>query len=927
MRKLFLVAKYFAIQDKVEKIEMEHIYKALENLVILEQYESLVSKYIDADQKVIRAKQTELNEESLDFTKEHRKIDFSEEVKKLKNILESEGVNYNTVISNFVPYAVDKNKNILNLMQFDELKVKLKEMIFSQDIAIEVIVDKLVEISYKSNKESVKAIFFFSGPPATGKTYLAEALEKILDGYKLGIFDMTNYSSSNQGFALVGLSKGYTNAGEGKLTSFVKKNPKSICLFDEIEKAHPEIQNSLLQIMARGKGVDEYTQEEIDFSGSIFIFTSNLGSELYNNTSFLEKMKSDYSNAQSMILEAISREKYIVEGGEIPKLKPEFLSRVAQGDIILFNKLSLEGFYQVASKGYKEYIDSFREMFGVEVACDDLESFIKLQILTFAPIIDARRIKSKLAIKSFDVITDFLRQAQSKINLKQSLKVTIVVDKDVLEFLQTNLSKDDEQNTKFLHSLFRKNETVSIEQEIYHEGGEIKLIYKNPSIKKLPKSKDFSDEDGSLVFEIPDISFSQIAGHNKVKERLNEVISYLKNSQKLTEFNVKVPSGMLLYGSPGTGKTMLAKAFANEAGLPFISTTGTEILNINLMKKIYKRAREYAPSIVFIDEIDAIGFRDGSHRDIVINQFLTELNGFSDNPNEAVFTISATNLPQKIDPAIIRSGRIDLSVKVDKLDKEARGFFIDKILKNTHDANIQRDKLITFTAGMSGADLEKVKRESVLEMIRKGEKQLTEEILLEQINIIKYGERLTYKSLEKLVESTAYHEAGHAVISYILMPDVKIEQITVTPRNEALGFVSYNFEDTIANLTFEDIKNKVCVAFAGRISQIKKFGKKEGVDSGASSDLDMAMRYLYYAIATLGMDEGLGYINISSIEEKITKGGLGLKIEQRIQELIKELEKTTFELVEKEWDKIEKVAKVLIENEFIDENNFLNTIK
>lgn len=263
---------------------------------------------------------------------------------------------------------------------------------------------------------------------------------------------------------------------------------------------------------------------------------------------------------------------------------------------------------------------------------------------------------------------------------------------------------------------------------------------------------------------------------------------------------------------------MLAKAFANEAELPFISTTGSELLDMELMKKVFKRAREYAPSIIFIDEIDAIGKRDGSRLDILINQFLTEINGFGDSSD--IFIIAATNLKEKLDPAILRSGRIDIHIHIGMLDKEARGYFIDKMLKNPTVGNINKSKLIKFSVGMSGADLQKAYREASLEALRNGLEGISEELILEHINNVKYGDKLTGKTYAQIQAETAYHEAGHAIISHILMPHVKIEQITVEPRGKAFGFVAFDREEDVKNLSFDDIKNQICVSFAGRTAEI-----------------------------------------------------------------------------------------------------------
>ena len=483
------------------------------------------------------------------------------------------------------------------------------------------------------------------------------------------------------------------------------------------------------------------------------------------------------------------------------------------------------------------------------------------------------------------------------------------------------LDLSQENQTRVLHSLFRKNETFSYKIESNFYNGKLSFEFKDIEQKKLARSNDFSGEDG-LVFEIPTISFADVAGHHMAKKRLHEVINILKEPSRLDKFGVSLPKGMLLYGVPGTGKTMLAEAFANEADLPFIQTTGSEILDIDLMKNIFKKAREYAPSIIFVDEIDAIGSRNGTLIDIRINQFLTELNGFSDDVEAQVFVIAATNLKDKIDPAILRSGRIDLHVEIDKLDREAREFFVNKILNKPTSGEFDKEKILTFTAGMTGADLQKVERESALYVFRNGLDSITQEIVIEQINTIKYGSRITHKSIEKLMESTAVHEAGHAVISRVLMPDVKIEQITVVPRDEALGFVSYDRDGDLSNLTREDIKNRLCVAYAGREAQLIKYGE-EGFDSGASSDLNMATKYAYYAISTLGMGESTGYINVSELE----KSGLFKKeIEAEVKIWLDEAHKKTQKLIGEHWNLVISLAKLLEEKEIVNEKELLELL-
>jgi len=915
MRTLFLTAKKVAIDNNEKHITLQHIKKALETLEFIDNdAKKIIYKYLDITPQI----NPFITQEDIDEASRHERLDFNSEVKEFKDFLQDHGYTLNKRISKVF---IEKQNTLKQLKEnITHLEESLKSQLFGQDSAIEAVCDKIVESSYYLAHTTPKAIFFFLGPPATGKTMLAQLISKELDGYDAcKIFDMTQYSNANEGFSLFGLPKGYSSAKEGKLTSFVKKHPASVLVFDEIEKAHPGVLTNFLMMLSSGYAEDSFSEEIIDFTQTIIVFTSNLGSELYNNQNFINMMQENPFAAQSTIIEAISREERILNGYRVKVLSPEFLSRLSQGQIVLFNKLPFNALQSIATNTIIEVQENFEKAFGLEVAYDSFADITTLLLLSFTPRIDIRKLKSKLPLVLFDTVTDFIRKNDLPLQ-----KIFFDIESDSKATLQEALLQlNDKEKTKLLHELFRKNETFSYEIATSYNDTTLNITFKNLQRKKLARSVDFSG-DGGLVFEVPSISFDDVAGHKVAKKRLREVINLLKSPKELARFDLDIPKGMLLYGVPGTGKTMLANAFAHEANLPFIETTGSEILNIELMKEIFTKAREYAPSIIFIDEIDAIGSRNGTNLDIIINQFLTELNGFSqEESDEQVFVIAATNLKEKIDPAILRSGRIDLHVEIDSLDREAREFFIDKILQKPTEGDFDKEKILTYTAGMTGADLEKVSRESSLYIFRHNLKAITQEVLIEQINTIKYGSRITHKSLEKVLESTAIHEAGHAVISRILMPDVKIEQITVTPRANTLGFVSYEQEKNYTNLTREDIKNKLCIAFAGRESQLKAYGE-EGFDSGASNDLDMATQYAYYAIATLGMGEETGYINISKFKEKRP---FEAEIEKELKLWLDEARLKTKELINKHWPHITKLAKLLQDKEVVHENELLQLLK
>lgn len=801
------------------------------------------------------------------------------------------------------------------IKKISKLEETLKSQIFGQDEAIEAICDHFVEMDYNFYQNAPKGVFFFLGPPATGKTMLAKLLsESIGEATAFKTFDMTQYSSSNQGFGLFGSQKGYRDAVEGELTKFVKTHPSAIILFDEIEKAHTGVLMNFLSLLSSGEALDNFTGEIIDFRKAIFIFTSNIGAELYNHHAFTEKLKKDKQKAQQTILDVIAREEKFVEGRSVKAINPELFSRLSSAHVVLFNKLLFENIYKIACVQIEETSKRFSNRYSLWTMLSDpfeeqYKAIISLLILSFAPNIDVRKVKAHISKKMYDIVTDEIIRSK-----KEYSRIVFKIDEKSIKILnEILLEKSPEEQTKYIQSLFRKNNSVTYKHDIIDNDDELMVVFHSVEISKLPRSSDFT-ENGGLVFEVPDISFKEIAGHHEAKNRLNEIIRLLKKPDDLIKYNVDIPKGMLLYGVPGTGKTMLAKAFAHEADLPFIETTGSEILNISLMKTIFTKAKEYAPAIIFIDEIDAIGTRDGSGKDIIINQLLSELNGFSDNAEDMIFVIAATNYMNKIDPAILRSGRIDLHIKIDRLDKDARAYFLNKVYEKPLSGEFNKEQILTYTSGMTGADLEKVVRESFLYLYRHGLDALTQEILIEQINTVKYGSRIQNHSIEEIIESTAIHEAGHAIVSKILMPHLKIEQVTVVPRGNAFGFISYNSESNISNLNIKDVKNKMSVAYAGREAQIMFYGNELGIDNGASNDLDIATRYAYHAIAEFGMGQKTNYINISALSNKKL---FQKQIEDEIQAWIEEAKANTKKIVTEYREKIVLLSKLLVEQEVV----------
>jgi len=815
------------------------------------------------------------------------------------------------------------------LDEIDDLKETLNSTVLSQKYAVDSICDTLIKNQFKPNKKLPKGIFFFVGPPATGKTFLAQTLEKNLNDFTATkVIDMTQYTHSESGGGLYGAAQHWGNAYPGTLTRFVKENPKSIIILDEFEKANNTVQSNLLSILSEGylddacgwfkdgkvwtsdraqKDNKEEAEMRVDFSQTIIIFTSNLGKEVYENQALIHKLKDNPQELEQVIYESISREQKSSRDGDVPAITPEFLSRLRQGSMALFNKLSFQDLRKIAFLGFEKEKMAFESNYKLKI--NSAESLINPLLLSFAPNFDVREIKVRIAKHVIDTIT------QHYMRTKQTVKrVDFKLDKEMKERLKLILQDPE----GFMKECKRKNKRVTFETQVTNLNETLTIAFSEFGLKTLSRAKDF--QQGGISIEVPNINFSDIAGHTMVKEKLQEVVELFKHYEEVQKLGVNVSKGILLYGPPGTGKTIMAKALANEADLPFISTTGEKLLHPDEIKKVFDMAREYAPSIIFVDEIDAFSKRNQNSdaMDIAVNRLLTNIDGFNTTNEDPVYIIAATNLKEKIDPALLRSGRIDMHIEVGSLDYEAREYFLKKMLKNSvFGKDIDSHQITKYSAGLNGSDLEKIERELILDAYKHVKKEVSHEDILEQVNTVKYGRRIDRKKLDRVLEATAYHEAGHAILAKILTPLNRIEQVTVMPRANALGFVSFAMETDEHNSNdLEYMKNQIYVLLAGRVAQEQRF-KSLGTDAGASSDLQKANKLVYLAITRYGMDEELKNINTSMFDTNTSAFSNELIFKRQEIWVQKATEKTEA-LVQKHWKSIDSLAKALMKEEFID---------
>ena len=656
-----------------------------------------------------------------------------------------------------------EQKNIF--LRYEKLKSALKKELFGQNEAIESVVDALLHLSLTPQKAPYKGFFSFFGPHNSGKVYLAELLAKHCDEFdSIAIFDMAEFTDPADQKKLFGT--------EGQLRNFIEKHPRSIVLFKDIEKCDNSIQLALLNFMKMHP-----EEEKLDRKGVLFIFTSTLGSALITKDSFWKFYKKEPLKAQAKLIEYIAKEKKVIYDVVESAIDAELLSLMAQNYVILFRHLLLSTLYKIAKKRLQDAIAQLRSQSGIDVKIKNKEIFIKLLTLSFTPYLNARRLHRKLPDLLLDIILFAVKKSEE---VAQSY--TIVVDEQAAKTVQ----KLDRTR---ISDLVRKNETITLTWDLQAPNV---IVLKKATIKQLPL---YADSLQKPALSYSQISFSDVAGQRSVKASLKEILGVIKNPNRVKKFGIAMPKGVLLHGPKGVGKSMLALAFCKEASMPYIQLTGIDLSDANLIHSAYQKAKDAAPAVVILDGLEPKEELPPLATDAIIN----ELDAIEE---EQVFTIATSSHKELLDKNLFATDRIDIHIEVPELDMEARKYFVKKILQKPNDGKIDIDRVARYMSGLSGYEMQRVAKEAAMYVLRKNLSLITEEILIEQINNIKYGSKIDKKrirNIEKDLVKTAYHEAGHAVLSYILLPDVKIEQVTITPRSQALGFVSYSDEE-ITNL-------------------------------------------------------------------------------------------------------------------------------
>ena len=430
------------------------------------------------------------------------------------------------------------------------------------------------------------------------------------------------------------------------------------------------------------------------------------------------------------------------------------------------------------------------------------------------------------------------------------------------------------------------------------------------------------------------VRFDDVAGLEEEKGELKEIVDFLKRPEKYTRMGARVPKGVLLYGKPGTGKTLIAKAIAGEANVPFISMSGSEFIEMfaglgaSRVRKLFEKARKLSPCIVFIDEIDAIGSRRTSNsgaeteNNQTLNQLLVEMDGFSSE--ETIIVLAATNRPEMLDKALLRPGRFDRQITIPTPDLKGRLEILkihskDKRLSDS----VNLESIAEDTAGFTGAELENILNEAAITATKNKHEDIENEDIEEAVKKVTVGlEKRGRVYSQKDKRLTAYHEAGHAVVSQYLPTQTNVKEVSIIPRGVAGGYTMYKSDEDKYYISKTEMQEKLIALLGGRAAEKLVL---DDISTGASNDIEVATKIAKDMVTKYGMSDTLGPIDFQGKEPyeiQLFGEDIGDKIGQEVKTLIDNAYQNAISLLQQHRDKLDVIANVLLEKEKINEEEF-----
>ncbi|MGE5673207.1 MAG: ATP-dependent zinc metalloprotease FtsH [Mycobacterium leprae] len=436
------------------------------------------------------------------------------------------------------------------------------------------------------------------------------------------------------------------------------------------------------------------------------------------------------------------------------------------------------------------------------------------------------------------------------------------------------------------------------------------------------------------------ITFDDVAGIDEVKEELVEIVDFLKHPKRYMELGARIPKGVLLFGSPGTGKTLLARAVAGEAGVPFFSISGSDFVEMfvgvgaSRVRDLFEQAKKNAPCIVFIDEIDAVGRQRGAgyggghdEREQTLNQLLVEMDGFG--ANEGIIVMAATNRPDVLDPALLRPGRFDRQIVIDRPDLKGRVAIFKVHAKGKPlDNDVDLEVLSQRTPGFTGADIANLMNEAALLAARRRKKKINHEDIEDAIDRVMAGgpEKKSRVISDREKRTTAWHEAGHAVVGHMLAHMDPLHKISIIPRGRAMGYTLFLPVEDRYNITKSEILDRMAMALGGRAAEEIRFGE---ITSGASDDLERTTQMARRMVTEWGMSEKLGPLTFGTKQEEVFLGrdiarqrnyseDVAAMIDEEVRNFVHNAYEQAKEILNSYRDALDKVSVALLEKESLE---------
>ena len=506
---------------------------------------------------------------------------------------------------------------------------------------------------------------------------------------------------------------------------------------------------------------------------------------------------------------------------------------------------------------------------------------------------------------------------------------------------EKDLSLEQAQENKVLTVLEAFGPTILLMVFIFF----IWIMFMNPNSQGGNKTMSFGKSKARMMTPADknQITFEDVAGIEEEKQELEEIVEFLKNPKKFTDMGARIPKGVLLVGHPGTGKTLLAKAVAGEAGVPFFIISGSDFVEMfvgvgaSRVRDLFDQAKKNAPCIVFIDEIDAVGRQRGAglggghdEREQTLNQLLVEMDGFA--PNEGVIVLAATNRPDVLDKALLRAGRFDRQIVAAPPDVKAR----EKIL-NVHAKKKKIAEDVDFgtiaknTAGFVGADLENILNEAALLAAKQNKKEINMQDIEDAMIKVTMGPEKKSKVIsDKERKLVAFHEAGHAVVSRFLPTQDKVHQISIVPRGMAGGYTMYRPTEDKSFMSKTEMEENIVSLLGGRVAEQIVLGD---ISTGASNDIERASKIARDMVTRYGMSSKIGTITFGSGQDEVFLGrdfghtknyseATSAEIDDEVKAIIDKAYKTAEKILTMNMDKLTQVANMLMEKEKVEGEEF-----